>query len=125
MPPFTPLNINELTPRETEILEEYTTGESLWINNYLRNRNMEQLSDSQKDKLRNSSIHLNNVINRSHVSTSTTKVYRGAEAMEEKWKNLKPGDDLLFTQKVSFPQHFKRMLRSVSLKMTAIVVCLC
>ena len=84
MPSFTPLNINELTPRETEILEEYTTGESLWINNYLRNRNMEQLSDSQKDKLRNSSIHLNNIINRSHASTSTTKVYRGAEAMEEK-----------------------------------------
>ena len=99
MPSFTPLNIDELTPRETEVLEEYTTGESLWINNYLRNRNMEQLSNSQKDKLRNSSIHLNNVINRSHVSTSTTKVYRRAEAMEEKWKNLKPGDDLLFTQK--------------------------
>jgi len=108
MPPFTPLEKSELTPKETEILEEYTTGESLWINNYLRNRNLEQLSDSQKDKLRNSSIHLNNVINRSQLSTSTSKVYRGAEAIEDKWKNLKPGDDLLFTQKGLISTSFQK-----------------
>ena len=99
MPSFNPLNTKELTRRENEVLEEYTTGESLWIDNYLRNRNLEHLSEAQKEKLRKSSIHLNNIINRSSLSTSTARVYRGAEAMEEKWKNLKPGDDLLFTQK--------------------------
>ena len=39
----------ELTPNEINVIEIYTGGESLWINNFLRERNLEQLNNNQKD----------------------------------------------------------------------------
>jgi hypothetical protein len=99
MPPFIPVKNDDLTPKEQEALSMYTGGESLWINNYLREHNLGELNPRQKDKLRNYTVHLNNIINKAARSTGDTIVYRGAEAMDDKWKRLNKDDDLLFTQK--------------------------
>lgn len=99
MSSFLPIQDKNLTRKELSALEVYTGGESLWINNYLRNRNIDQLNQKQKEKMKNYATHLNNIIRKAPTSTKKTKVYRGAEAMEQKWKNLESGDELLFTQK--------------------------
>lgn len=99
MLPFIPVKMNDLTPKEQEALNMYTGGESLWINNFLREHNLGELNTRQKEQLRNYTVHLNNIINKAPRSTKDTIVYRGAEAMDEKWKRLNKGDDLLFTQK--------------------------
>ena len=88
-----------LTPNELTLLELYTGGESLWINNFLRDRKMDEMTKLQKQLMKKYSINLNNLIRKSPPSKKNTTVYRGAEAMDEKWKNLKPGEELLFTQK--------------------------
>ena len=89
----------ELTPNEINVIEIYTGGESLWINNFLRERNLDQLNNNQKDLMKKYAVTLNNIIKKSPPSKKTTTVYRGAESMDEKWKNLTSGDELLFTQK--------------------------
>ena len=91
-------NLN-LTKTEFDIIDEYTSGESLWINNYLRERNLDDLTDKQIEKLKLKSIHLNNIIKKSPLSTNSTIVYRGAEAMQNSWRNLDKGDELVFTNK--------------------------
>jgi len=96
---FEELDPKILTITEKKVLEMYTSGESLWINNYLRERNLYQLNESQKEKMKQHAYHLNNLIQKSPPSYKQTKVYRGAEAMDEKWKNLNKNDELLFTQK--------------------------
>ena len=81
MPPFIPVKNDDLTPKEEEVLGMYTGGESLWINNYLRDHNLGELNPRQKEKLRSYTVHLNNIINKVPRSTTDTTVYRGAEAM--------------------------------------------
>lgn len=88
-----------LTPNEINVIEIYTGGESLWINNFLRDRNLNQLNIIQKDLMKKYALTLNNIIKKSPPSKIATTVYRGAEPMDEKWKNLSNGDELLFTQK--------------------------
>jgi hypothetical protein len=96
---FKELDPESLSITEKQVLEMYTSGESLWINNYLRERNLDQLNEAQKEKMKRYAYHLNNMIHKSPQSYKQTKVYRGAEAMDEKWKNLNKNDELLFTQK--------------------------
>jgi hypothetical protein len=96
---FEELDPKLLTKTEKKVLEMYTSGESLWINNYLRERNLDQLNEFQREKMKQYANHLNNLIHKSPPSYKQTKVYRGAEAMDEKWKNLNTNDELLFTQK--------------------------
>lgn len=88
-----------LTPNEINIIELYTGGESLWINNFLRDRNLEQLNNDQKTLMKKYAVTLNNIIKKSPPSKKLTTVYRGAEPMDEKWKDLSYGNELLFTQK--------------------------
>lgn len=108
MPPFVPVKKEDLTPKELDALDEYTGGESLWINNFLREHNLGELNLLQKEKLRNYTVHLNNIINKAPRSTKYTTVYRGAEAMDNKWNSLNKGDDLLFTQKGLISTSFKK-----------------
>jgi hypothetical protein len=89
----------DLTASEVSSLDEYTGGESLWINNHLRDRNLHELNEHQKQLMKKYAYHLNNMINKSPPSKNATTVYRGAEAMDEKWKYLKYGSELFFTQK--------------------------
>ena len=96
---FIDVNSLDLTQTELSIIDEYTGGESLWINNFLRQRNLEQLTEKQIEKLRLKSIYLNKIIKKSPVSTKSTIVYRGGEAMQKSWRYLNKGDDLIFTNK--------------------------
>jgi len=89
----------DITPNEINVIETYTGGESLWINNFLRERNLDQLNSAQKDLMKKYAVTLNNIIKKSPPSKRKTTVYRGAEPMDGKWKNLSYGDELLFTQK--------------------------
>jgi hypothetical protein len=89
-----------LTTTELHIIDEYSGGESLWINNFLRERRLDELTNSQKNKMENYARHLNNIIkNKSPPSSKKVIVYRGAEAMHADWKNLELGAELLFTNK--------------------------
>jgi hypothetical protein len=110
MPPFIPMKKEDLTPKELDALDQYTGGESLWINNFLREHNLGELNLPQKEKLRNYTVHLNNIINKAPRSTTDTTVYRGAEAMEDKWKSMNKGDDLLFTQKGLISTSFNKQV---------------
>ena len=42
---FVDASVLELTPNEINVIEIYTGGESLWINNFLRERNLDQLNN--------------------------------------------------------------------------------
>jgi hypothetical protein len=99
MKAFVSIDKLDLTDSEINIIDKYTGGESLWINNFLRDRNLDQLNEKQKLQMKQYAIHLNNIINKSPLSKKTTTVYRGAEPINEKWLNLKRGEELLFTQK--------------------------
>lgn len=105
---FTKMSDLNLTETEIEIVDNYTGGESLWINNYLRDRNIESLSDTQKASLKRATIHLNNIINKSPLSTSDTIVYRGAEAMYKEWRQLDEGSELILTSKGLISTSFKK-----------------
>lgn len=99
-PPFVPAIELDLTKTELAIIDQYTGGESLWINNYLRDRQMDDLDETQKKKLKHYATVLNHLIReKSPPSTRSTIVYRGAEAMHPDWKDLKKHDRLSFTNK--------------------------
>jgi hypothetical protein len=89
-----------LTETELDVIEKYTGGESLWINNYLRNRDLEDVNETNLKKLKRYSTILNDIMkHKSPPSRSATKVYRGAEAMHQSWRKLKTGEELMFTNK--------------------------
>ena len=71
---FIDVNSLDLTQTELSIIDEYTGGESLWINNFLRQRNLEQLTEKQIENLRLKSIYLNKIIKKSPVSTKSSKI---------------------------------------------------
>jgi predicted GIY-YIG superfamily endonuclease len=99
MLPFVPATQLNLTNIEIKLIKEYSDGESLWINNYFRSRQMDELSEEQRIKLKNSAVTLNNIIKKSPRSTKETIVYRGAEAMHSHWKNINENQELEFTNK--------------------------
>ena len=88
-----------LSNKEISVLNEYTGGGSLWINNYLRKRNLSGLTTKELDKLKESANVLLNLITRISPSKKPITVYRGAEAMYSEWRNLKKGEELIFTNK--------------------------
>ena len=106
--PFVNVSDMSLTEKQKEAIDMYTSGESLWINNYLRDRNMTSLNTAQKNKMKLYSKHINDLINISPLSKKNTTVYRGAEAMFENWKELKLGSELLFTEKGIISTSFSR-----------------
>ena len=87
----------KLTDKEKKVIEEYTGGESLWINNFLRDRDIEKIPEKDIPKLKKKIEILNGIINKSLPIKDEMVVYRGAEAMDQAWKNLKKGDELIFT----------------------------
>ena len=106
--PFINVSDMSLTEKQKEAIDMYTSGESLWINNYLRNRNMNSLNTAHKKKMKLYSTLINDLINSSPISKKETKVYRGAEAMFDNWKELKSGTELLFTEKGIISTSFNR-----------------
>lgn len=100
--PFVALNKKTLTQQELKSLQYYTDGNSLWINNLLSDTNLEQLDEKQKQELQNHVDNLKNIIQKSPPSRKKTIVYRGAEALNDKWKQGKFGEQLLFTSPKRF-----------------------
>ena len=85
-----------LTEAEYNVVDEYTGGESLWINNYLRDRNLEGVTVREKSRLKKFAEILNNIIRSAPASVASTTVYRGAEAMDPSWLNLSRDEELIF-----------------------------
>lgn len=89
----------EYTKAEEKALLDYTGGDSLYFNNYLRRHDMseftrrEMLAVKRKIRLINSMIRKNPKLRKKIV------VYRGAEAMQPHWRHLQSGYVLEFTNK--------------------------
>jgi hypothetical protein len=109
MSAFTPAGDLDLTVSELGIIDMYTGGESLWINNYLRDRQMEDLDETQRRHLKHYATVFNHLIrDKSPPSKRDAIVYRGAEAMHPDWRQLKAGDGLSFTNKGLISASFNR-----------------
>ena len=90
---------SKISSEELKALNDYTGGESLWFNNFLRNRDLDKIPNPKEEipKLEKKVGLLGNIIKKSSPLNKELIVYRGAEAMDESWRNLKPDDELIFT----------------------------
>ena len=103
--PFVEPDRASLSKDELESIQYYTDGNSLWINNYLLNENLEYLDTKDKQLLQNHIDNLMNVVKKSKKSIKKTTVYRGAQEKEiddKLFKKTKKGEELPFKYRKRF-----------------------
>ena len=95
---FPPYNSEDMTDEERAVVEYYTGGESLWINNLLRKTSgYSELTTSQKNEICEKVDTLTNLIYKASPSTAAATVYRGTEHIESTWANSPQGTNLPHT----------------------------
>lgn len=105
---FKQLDPTSLSQEERLAVRDYTDGGSLWINRYLRGFDLSDLSAKDRNGLARKVKVFDGIFKRQPKSFKSSTVYRGMEAIENRWKRLKRGDELLLTQKGMISTTFNR-----------------
>ena len=85
------------TPAQRAVLSDYTdAGESLWINNYLRGRHLDDLSEGARRELRRQASHLNNLIRAAPRSPHASVVFRAVAQDSPQRQFYAKGDEAEF-----------------------------
>lgn len=82
---------------ERDVLDDYVNGgSSLWFNNYLRGRHMENLSARDKREYRKKTTTLNRLIKAAPRSTQNVVLFRAIAEDAPRFRTYRRGDDADF-----------------------------